>query len=97
MALFLAFVIASPFFKNMVIKVFLALYIFVFICYLFLHAGLGSNRTINTFDQWNMGYYGIAILYAFILTSIFFTCYLIYNFIKNAYTGHKKYGCWTDV
>jgi hypothetical protein len=67
------------------------------IAYLLLHAGIGSNRAIGTYDQWNVGYFGIGILYALIITAILFTIYLLYKFFKEAYENHLKYGCWIDI
>jgi len=67
------------------------------LAYLLLHAGIGSNRSIGTYDQWNTGYLGVGILYALLITAILFTAYLLYRFFKEAYENHKKYGCWIDV
>lgn len=77
-AIFLGFILASTFIKDKIIKGFLVVFLVVIIGYLFLHAGIGSNRTMATFDKWNIGYVGIGLLYALILTSILFTGYLLY-------------------
>lgn len=67
------------------------------VAYLFLHAGLGSNRSMGTFDKWNAGYFGIGLVYAMIMTAVLFTGYLLYKFFKEAYLNHQKYGCWIDI
>jgi hypothetical protein len=95
--IFLALIIATNLFKNKIFKIFLVLYIFFLLAYLFLHAGLGSNRTVGTFGQWNTGYFGIGLLYAFLITAILFTGFLLYWFFTKAYQSHKIYGCWTDI
>ena len=96
-SLFLTLVIASKLFKNKILKIFFVLYLFFLLAYLFLHAGLSSNRTVGTFGQWNAGYFGIGLLYAFLITAILFTGYLLYWFFSKAYESHKKYGCWINL
>ena len=81
-ALFLSFIIASKFFTDKIMKIFFIIFMGLMVAYLFLHAGLGSNRSISTFDQWNTGYFGIGLLYALIIASVLFTCYLLYKFFK---------------
>lgn len=80
--LFLAFIISASFFKDKVIKTFFIIFMVLMIAYLLLHAGISSNRAIGTYDQWNVGYLGIGILYAFLITAILFTAYLLYRFFK---------------
>lgn len=80
--LFLAFTVAASFFVNKVIKVFFIIFMILMLAYLLLHAGIGSNRSIGTYDQWNTGYLGIGILYALLITAILFTAYLLYKFFK---------------
>lgn len=88
--LFLSFIIGGSFFDNKVTKVFLIIYSVLLIGYLLLHVGLGSNRSISTYDQWNTGYLGIGILYGFIITAILFTAYLVYKLFKEMYSKGKK-------
>lgn len=83
--LFLSMVVGGSFFKNKVIKAFLIIYTALLIGYLLLHAGLGSNRSIGTYDQWNTGYLGVGLLYGFIITAILFTAYLVYRTFKDMY------------
>jgi hypothetical protein len=80
--LFLAFTVAASFFVNKVIKIFFIIFMILMLAYLLLHAGIGSNRSIGTYDQWNTGYLGIGILYALLITAILFTAYLLYRFFK---------------
>jgi hypothetical protein len=87
---FLSIVIGGSFFKNKMIKLFFIIYILLLIGYLLLHAGLGSNRTIGTYDQWNTGYFGVGILYAFIITAGLFSAYLVYRLFKEMYTKGNK-------
>lgn len=67
------------------------------LAYLLLHAGIGSNRSIGTYDQWNTGYLGIGIIYAMIITAILFTAYLLYKFFKEMYANYHKHGCWQNI
>jgi hypothetical protein len=96
-ALFLGFILASTFFQDKIIKIFLIIILLLMVGYLFLHAGLGSNRSMGTFDKWNTGYVGIGLIYAMIITAVLFTGYLLYKFFQEVYLNHKKYGCWIDV
>ncbi len=80
--LFLAFTLSGSFFINKVMKVFFVIFMILMIAYLLLHAGIGSNRSIGTYDQWNTGYLCIGILYALLITAILFTAYLLYLFFK---------------
>jgi hypothetical protein len=81
-ALFLAFIIASSFFTDKIIKIFFIAILILMVAYLFLHAGLGSNRSLSTFDQWNTGYLGIGLIYALIIVAVLFTGYLVYKFLS---------------
>lgn len=88
--LFLSFIVAGSFFDNKVIKAFLIIYSVLLIGYLLLHAGLGSNRSIGTYDQWNTGYLGVGLLYGFIIAAIIFTAYLVYRMFEEMYSKGKK-------
>lgn len=46
--LFIGYIIASKFIQDKIIKAFLVIFYIFIIGYLFLHAGLGSNRTMGT-------------------------------------------------
>ncbi len=59
-----------------------------------MHAGVGSNRALSTYDQWNTGYLGIGILYALILVGVIFSGYLLYKLFQNLYRNFvNPYGC----
>lgn len=55
------------------------------LAYQLVHAGIGSNRALSTYDQWNTGYLGIGLIYAMILAAIIFSGYLIYKLLTNLY------------
>jgi len=95
--LFLAFVVAASFFISRIFKVFFIIMTVLMLAYLLLHAGIGSNRAIGTYDQWNTGYLGIGILYALLITAILFTAYLLYKMFKEMYHHHKQFGYWIDI
>lgn len=93
----MALAIGSSFFVNKVIQVFIIVFMFFIVAYLLLHASISSNRSIGTYDQWNTGYIGIALLYGLLLTSISFTVYLIYRSFKEMYGNSKNNGWWIDI
>ena len=64
------------------------------VAYLLIHAGIGSNRSLSTYDQWNTGYIGIGILIALLILAILFSIYLMSKVIKTIYDHHiKPRGC----
>lgn len=67
------------------------------LAYLLLHAGIGSNRAIGTYDQWNTGYLGIGLIYSMLLSAIIFSGYLLYKSFMGIYDGHIKNGFWQDL
>lgn len=66
--------------------------------YELVHAGIGSNRALSTFDQWNTGYLGIGIIYALLLVGVIFSGYLIYKLLSSLYSNIiKPYGCFSKL
>ncbi len=95
--LFLAFTVSASFLLNKIIRVFFIIFMVLMLAYLLLHAGIGSNRSIGTYDQWNTGYFGIGLLYALLITAIIFSAYLIYRFFKEMYQTSKTQGWWVNI
>lgn len=92
--LFFAFAASSHHFENPIPKIYFVVSSILMIGYVLLHAGIGSNRALSTVDQWNIGYLGIGILYALILTALLFSIYLIFKTLKCILTNIiKPRGC----
>lgn len=63
-----------------------------------MHAGVGSNRALSTYDQWNTGYLGIGIIYALLLAGIIFSGYLLYKLFTNLYKNIiVPFGCFPKI
>lgn len=89
-----SFAAASSHFDNKIPKYFFVCIGLLMIAYELVHAGIGSNRALSTYDQWNTGYLGVGIIYALLLTGIIFSGYLIYKLVSNIYGNIiKPYGC----
>lgn len=81
-------------FTNKIPKFFWIAIGILMIGYLLVHAGIGSNRALSTYDQWNTGYLGIGIIYAMLLAGVIFSGYLVYKLLRNLYDNIiKPYGC----
>lgn len=92
--LFFAFAASSNHFDNPIPKIYFVVSTILMIGYVLLHAGIGSNRALSTVDQWNIGYLGIGILYALILTALLFSIYLIFKTLNCILTNIiKPRGC----
>ena len=86
----LAFAAGSHHFDNKVFKYFFVGFAGLIIFYELVHAGIGSNRALTTYNQWNGGYLGIGIIYALLLISLLFSIYLLSKAIKTIYQHHLK-------
>lgn len=80
-----AFAAASKHFLSKIPKFFFIGIGILMLAYQLVHAGIGSNRALSTYDQWNTGYLGIGLIYAMILAAIIFSGYLIYKLLTNLY------------
>ncbi len=58
--------------------------------YLLVHAGIGSNRGLSTSDQFDIGYLGIGLIYAMLLTAGVFTIYQLYKHGRDIYSNHLR-------
>ena len=96
-ALFLCFAAIGSHFFNVIHKIYFIIFTLLMLSYLFLHAGIGSNRAIGTYDQWNTGYLGIGLIYAMLLSAIIFSAYLLYKSFRGIYDNHLKDGFWQDI
>lgn len=89
-----SYAIAARVFDNKVPKFFWAGLGILMIGYLLVHAGIGSNRALSTYDQWNTGYLGIGIIYAMILAAAIFSGYLLYKLAGHIFNNIiKPFGC----
>lgn len=90
----LAFAGASKHFTSKVPKYYFAATGGLMVAYELVHAGVGSNRALSTYDQWNTGYLGIGIIFALLLIAILFTIYLLIKAFRSIYDNHiKPRGC----
>jgi len=96
-ALLLCFAVAASHFDNIIYKIYFIVFTLLMLAYLLLHAGIGSNRAIGTYDQWNTGYLGIGLIYAMLLSAIIFSAYLLYKSFRGIYDNHLKNGFWQDL
>lgn len=87
--LFLSFAAASGHFDHKVFKYYFVGVTGLMVVYELVHAGIGSNRALNTTDQWNSGYLGIGLIYAMLLTALIFSGYLLYKTFWGLFKGHK--------
>jgi hypothetical protein len=93
-----SFAAASHHFQSKIPRFFFAGIGLLMVAYELIHAGVGSNRALSTYDQWNTGYLGIGIIYAIILVSMLFCGYLIYKLLTNLYHNIIKIeGCFPKV
>jgi hypothetical protein len=91
---FTSYTAATSTFISKVPKYFLIVIGALMIAYELVHAGVGSNRSLSTYDQLYTGYLGIGILYALILVGILFCGYLLYKLFQNLYKNFlNPYGC----
>lgn len=89
-----AYAIVSGAFENKIVKYFVAGLGVLTLAYLLVHAGIGSNRALSTYDQWNTGYLGIGIVYALILAAAIFSGYLLYKLASHIYNNIiRPHGC----
>ena len=97
--LFLSYAAASDHFDEKVFRYYFVGVTGLLVVYELVHAGIGSNRALNTFDQWNSGYLGIGLIYAMLLTAAIFSGYLLYKTFWGLFNGHKKnnYKFVTDI
>jgi hypothetical protein len=92
-----SFAAASKQFTSKIPKYFFVGIGLLMIAYQLVHAGIGSNRALTTYDQWNTGYLGVGIIYALLLAGIIFSGYLIYKLLSNIYNNIiKPYGCLSE-
>lgn len=90
--LFLSFAAASNHFDRKVFKYYFIGITGLMVVYLLVHAGIGSNRALSTYDQWNTGYLGIGLIYAMLLTALIFSGFLLYKTFWGLYDCHRKNG-----
>ena len=81
----LAFAAASSHFISKVPKYYFAITAGLMVAYELVHAGIGSNRALSTYDQWNTGYLGIGIIFALLLFAVIFSAYLLAKAIQTIY------------
>lgn len=89
-----AFIASSSHFTSKAPQFLLFITTALLAIYELIHAGIGSNRSLSTFDQYNSGYLAIGIIYALILVGIIFSGYQIFSLVKKIYNGIiAKDGC----
>jgi len=93
-----SFAAGSAHFESKVPRFFFAGIGALTVAYELVHAGVGSNRALSTYDQWNTGYLGIGIIYAIMLAALIFSGYLLYKLIYNLYSNIiKPFGCFPKL
>ena len=81
----LAFAAGSNHFDNKIPKYYFVATGGLMVAYGLVHAGIGSNRALSTFDQWNTGYLGIGLIFAMLIIAAIFSAYLLYKAIRTIY------------
>lgn len=93
-----SFAAASHHFDHKIPKFFFAGISALMVGYELVHAGVGSNRALSTYDQWNTGYLGIGLIYAMLLAGIIFSGYLVYKLLTHLYRNIiKPFGCFPKL
>ena len=89
----LAFAAQYKHFTSKIPKYYFAATGALMVAYLLIHAGIGSNRSLSTYDQWNTGYVGIGILIALLILALLFSLYLLSKVLRTIYDYHIQPKC----
>ena len=89
-AAFLAFAAAAKHYRFKIFKFFFVGFAALMLIYELIHAGIGSNRSLSTTSQWNVGFLGIGIIFAVLLISLLFSLFFFTRTITNIYADIIK-------